>query len=378
MLTENYERHVWIGLALTLIVIGGLTAAWLNEPARMAQAAAALDKASIGRGRQLYVDNCTSCHGTRGEGGAGAVLNSKALLTKASDEVLFATINAGRPSTIMPAWGQENGGPFTDEDIRTIVSFIRAWEPTAPEVQAAVFAPSAARGAAIYASTCFICHGEDGKGGIAPPLNDPARLNSLESDWYRQTIANGRPAKGMPTWGTVLAPNQIEDVVALIDAWRAGERIVPETTVADLLDSALFTLSQGDTADALFYLDRAQAIAFGPALERFDPITGQIEAEQLDEALVALDALRTEWPLGDAARGAEIYADACKGCHGSDGQGGVGRKLQPNEFVQQSSNAEMLSLLLTGRPGTAMRGFAGRLSEFQLADAIAFLRSWQP
>lgn len=378
MQTENYDRHVWIGLALTLIVIAGLTVAWVNEPARMAEAAAALDKASIGRGRDIYVDNCTACHGTRGEGGVGPALNNKTLLANASNEVLFATIRTGRPGTTMPAWGQENGGPFTDEDIREVVSFLRAWEANAPEVKADEFVPNAARGAAIFASACFTCHGDDGKGGIAPALNDPARLNSLGNDWYRQTIANGRPAKGMPTWGTVLAPNQIEDVVALIDAWRAGERIVPETTVADLLDSALFTLSQGDTADALFYLDRAQAIAFGPALERFDPITGQIEAEQLDEALVALDALRTEWPIGDAARGAEIYADACKGCHGSDGQGGVGRKLHPSEFVQQSSNAEMLSLLLTGRPGTAMRSFDGRLSEFQLADAIAFLRAWQP
>ncbi len=378
MRTENYERHVWVGLVLTLVIVASLTVAWMREPGRMAGAAEALNKASIRRGRQLYVENCAACHGTRGEGVAAPALNNKTLLAKASDEVLFAIIHAGQPGTTMPAWGQDNGGPLTDEDIRQIVSFIRAWEPNAPEVVEGRFEPSAARGAALFASACFTCHGEDGRGGPAPALNDAQRLRSLDDDWYRQTIASGRPAKGMPTWGTVLSPSQIEDLVALIGAWRAGERVVPETTVAELLDSALFTLSQGDADDALFYLRRARSIAFGPAIERFDPIMALIEADKLDQALVALNDLRTQWPMGDPERGAEVYADACAGCHGSEGQGGVGQRLKPNQFVQESTNAELLSLLLTGRPGTAMRSFDGRLSEFQLADVIAFLRTWQP
>lgn len=378
MRTENYQRYVGVGLLLTLVIIAELTVAWVREPGRMAGAAEALNQVSIRRGRQLYLENCTACHGTRGEGIAGPALNNKKLLAKASDEVLFAIIRAGRPGTTMPAWGQDNGGPLTDEDIRQVVAFIRAWEPTAPEIVADAFEPSPARGAAIFASTCFTCHGEEGRGGLAPALNDAQRLQSLDDDWYRQTIANGRPARGMPTWGTVLSPSQIEDLVALIGAWREGERVVPETTVAELLDLALFTLSQGDTDDALFYLRRARPIAFGPALEQFDPIVALIETDELNQALVALNNLRQQWPIGDPERGAEVYADACSGCHGSEGQGGVGRRLKPNEFVRESTNAELLSLLLTGRPGTAMRGFDGRLSELQLADVIALLRSWQP
>ncbi|MEW5960217.1 MAG: c-type cytochrome, partial [Chloroflexota bacterium] len=300
-------------------------------------------------------------------------------LKKASDEILFATIKAGRPNTSMPAWGQETGGQLTDESIRDLVAFIRAWEPTAPEVAITeVFEPSAARGATLFAGSCFTCHGENGQGGLAPALNDPARLSNLDDAWYRQTIANGRPAKGMPTWGTVLSPNQIEDLVALIGAWRAGERVTPDTTVAELLDSALFTLSQGDTQDAVFYLNRARPTAFGPALEQFDPIIALIESDELDQALLALNDLRTQWPIGEAVAGEEIYTDTCQGCHGSDGQGGVGRRLKPSEFVQTSTNADLLSLLLTGRSGTAMRSFAGQLNEEQLADVIAFLRTWQP
>lgn len=376
---ENYDRYVIVGLLLTLVLVIGVGAAFAQEDSRLKEATIKLNKANVLHGRQLYVDNCTSCHGTRGEGIVGPALNNKTLLTKASDEVLFATIRIGRPNTTMPAWGQENGGPLTDEDIRYIVSFLRAWEPTAPEVVMNVVAPSAARGAAIFAGSCFTCHGDEGKGTkTAPAINDAARLKKLDNEWYRQTIANGRPAKGMPTWGTVLSPTQIEDVVALISAWRAGERVVPETTVAELLDSALFSLSQGDKEDAVFYMQRGKTIAFGPALTRFDPIITLIKNDNLNQGLTDLGSLRNEWPIGDAKNGAAIYSDSCKGCHGSDGQGGVGRKLKPNEFIQKSSNAEMLQLALAWRAGTAMRSFSGRLTEAQLADVIAFLRTWQP
>jgi len=376
MQNENYDRYIWIGLGLTLLLVAALGWTWFSEPTRAAEAARTINKMNLTRGRQLYVENCASCHGTRGEGDVGPALNNKLLLKNASNEVLFAIIKAGRPNTVMPAWGQENGGQLTDEDIRDIVAFLRAWEPTAPEVKVET-KPDAVRGATLFAGSCAICHGEEGKGGSAPALNNPARLKSLDDDWYRQTIAKGRPAKGMPTWGTVLAPSQIEDVVALIGAWRKGERVVPEATVAEMLDAALFSLSQGDAADALFYLRKAKPLAFGPALARFDPILAQIEKEQLNQALTDLGALRREWPIGDPQNGAKIFKDACSGCHGADGQGGVGRKLKPNEFIQQSTNAEVLNLLFTGRPGTAMRSFKGRLTEAQLADVIAFLRTWQ-
>lgn len=376
MQDENYERYVWIGLGVTLWLVVAMAFAWFTEPERIAEASKAIHKIGLTRGRELYVENCTACHGTRGEGVAGPALNNKALLNRASDPVLFASIKAGRPNTTMPAWGQDLGGPLTDEDMRHIVTFLRAWEPNAPEIRTE-FIPSASRGARLSASSCEICHGEEGKGKTAPALNDLARLKSLNNDWYRQTIATGRPAKGMPTWGTVISPNQIEDLVALISAWRTGEKILPDTTVADLLEAALFSLNQYDAPDALFYLKRAKPIAFGPALAEFDPIIAQIEKGQAAQALKDLTALRNAWPLGDATKGKKVYGDACSGCHGSEGGGGVGRKLKPNEFVQKSNNAEMLALLLNGRLGTSMRSFEGKLTEAQLADAIAFLRTWQ-
>jgi mono/diheme cytochrome c family protein len=135
MQNENYTKLQIIGLVLTVILIAAMTMAFVTESSRLETVTAAAEKASLQRGRQLYVDNCVSCHGSRGEGGVGLALNNSVFLKKASNDVIFATIASGRPSTVMPAWGQLYGGAFTDEEIRDIVSFIRAWEPTAPVVR---------------------------------------------------------------------------------------------------------------------------------------------------------------------------------------------------------------------------------------------------
>jgi mono/diheme cytochrome c family protein len=374
---EKVNRLLVLGTLLALALFVFVPIYWLGETGRRTASAQELDLDSLRSGRELYVENCASCHGTRGEGIVGPALNNKVLLEKASDAVLFANIRAGRPNTVMTAWGQEYGGQLTDEDLWHIVSFIRAWEPNAPQVVADEFVPSAARGAAIFAGACFTCHGEDGQGDSAPAINDAAQLSAHDDDWYRQAIVNGRPVQGMPIWGATLSQNQVEDLIALVGAWRAGEQVSPETTVAELLESALFTLGQGDAENALFYLQRAEPIAFGPALEQLDQTVTLLKAGQADQAMTVLSDLSVQWPIGDAELGATIFTDACKGCHGSDGQGGVGQRLKPNQFVQDSSNSEVLSLLLTGRSGTAMRSFDGKLTEEQLAHVIAFLRTWQ-
>ncbi len=382
---ENYSKQVLTGLIITLVLLASFSYMFFAETMRLEETTAEHDKHSLGHGRALYVENCTSCHGTRGEGIVGPALNDKILLEAASDGVLFASIQTGRPNTTMPAWGQAYGGALTDEDIHAIVDFIRAFEENAPEVHADEFIPSAARGASIFASACFTCHGEDGLGGVenadgtevAPAINDTAALKKNDNAWYQQVIVNGLPATGMPIWGETLSDNQVQDLMALIDAWRAGEDVAPEATVAQMLGSAHFSLDQGDGDNALFYLNRAQPIAFGPLLKDFDSISSDIKAGKNAAALTALTELRDAWPQGDPVVGETLYQETCAGCHGSEGQGGVGKKMQPNEFIQESTNAEVFAFTLVGRDGTAMQGYSGILTEEQLADMIAFLRTWQ-
>ena len=84
-------------------------------------------------GERLFNTTCIACHGENGSGGTGPVLNSQQVLSNKSDEQIRSTIiNGGRrPNSSMPAFGDR----LTAVEIDALVSFVRAWEPTAPWVQ---------------------------------------------------------------------------------------------------------------------------------------------------------------------------------------------------------------------------------------------------
>src|SRR5512136_400840 len=380
---EDYTRFFIAGVVLVAAILVAFQLYNLREPARIHNAEAADQAAAVNAGRALFATNCTTCHGQNGEGVVGPALNSQGLLKTTSDSTLMALIRSGVPGTVMPAWGQTFGGPLTDEQVTQLTAFIRAWEPTAPNLAAKNQAPDPARGAAIFASTCFICHGDNGTGTKrAPAINDPQRLQQFDDAWYRNTIANGRPAKGMPTWGTVLSPAQIDDLVALIGAWRKGQIVTPAIPIKDNLNGALFALESADALDAVFHLNAALPQASGA---QADGIQAALDAIKKNDLIAADDQVRTLLGLPSfaaandpAQAGKYLFTANCAPCHGNDGMGAVGPNLHNSTFIQSKNDADLLAFILAGRSGTAMAGFQGKLSEKQLGQIIGILRTWQP
>ena len=95
----------------------------------------------------------------------------------------------------------------------------------------------------------------------------------------------------------------------------------------------------------------------------------------------------TAFSKGDVSRpGAEIYLTHCSACHLTNGLGY--RKKFPalalNSAVNSADPAGLISIVLNGGtqaesalsgPGYAMPGFAGQLSDRQIADVVSFIRS---
>jgi cbb3-type cytochrome c oxidase subunit III len=83
----------------------------------------------IAAGGQLYDVACSNCHGSDGQGTRMApALNVQSFLTETNDQALKAIIAQGVTETRMPAWG----GRLSDDELKALVSYIRAWEPDAP------------------------------------------------------------------------------------------------------------------------------------------------------------------------------------------------------------------------------------------------------
>jgi mono/diheme cytochrome c family protein len=371
---ENFAPFYAAGLILGLAILGTFQSYIRREPARIQANLVADQEMAVKAGAGLFAENCDACHGEQGEGLVGPPLNSRELLRSTPDELLFSLTRTGVPGTNMPAWGQAFGGPFTDEQVDQLIAYLRAWEPNAPQIVVEQRMPDPVRGATLFETTCFVCHGQHGSGTeIAPAINDQERLSQFEDDWYRDVISNGRPAKGMPTWGTVLSPEQIGDLVALMRAWRDGLSVTPDISMVRRVSSALYAVRQFDPLDATFHLGAALAQAEGPGAVELQQAVDLIRENRLFEAEALLVGL---FPPEEMGR--ELFTTHCAACHGEGGTGRTGPNLNDNSFVQSRNDEDLGSFILEGRRGTAMDGFGGILASEEVANLIALLRSWQP
>lgn len=71
---------------------------------------------------------------------------------------------------------------------------------------------------------CTRCHGEDAVGSsFAPALKKSVGPSgTIDHVTFFQTVTNGRPGKGMPTWGNLLSPEQKEDIWNYLRARAVG------------------------------------------------------------------------------------------------------------------------------------------------------------
>ncbi|MBK5108508.1 MAG: c-type cytochrome [Anaerolineales bacterium] len=91
----------------------------------------------------------------------------------------------------------------------------------------------------------------------------------------------------------------------------------------------------------------------------------------------------------DVAQGGEIFASTCTACHGPDAKGlpNLGKDLTTSEYVGDSDDATLLTLLKEGRPsghelnttGVDMppKGGNPSLSDEDLTTIVAYIRSIQ-
>jgi mono/diheme cytochrome c family protein len=107
----------------------------LIEPGRRADAAEARVTELAAQGEELFALTCSGCHGEEGRGGGIApTLNSKEFLQSAADRQIESLIATGVPGTQMSPYSLDFGGPFTQEQIVALTTYLRSHEKDAPSV----------------------------------------------------------------------------------------------------------------------------------------------------------------------------------------------------------------------------------------------------
>lgn len=78
-------------------------------------------------------------------------------------------------------------------------------------------------GAKVFTEKCAACHGVQGQGQIGPNLTDDFWIhgNGSAAD-IAKVVNDGVTEKGMPPWGMVLKPDELNDVVVFVKSIRGS------------------------------------------------------------------------------------------------------------------------------------------------------------
>ncbi len=184
-------------------------------------------QAAIEGGRAAFRVHCVQCHGTGAAGSPGYPnLNDDDWLWGGDLEAIHYTLvngirNPDHDATrmsMMPAFGRD--GILTAGQIDDVVSHVR--------VLSRAQGPngSSARGEALFAVDCAICHGPVGEGNRvlgAPRLNDAIALYGGDRAALTATVTNSRQGV-MPRWGHRLDDMTIKMLAAYVHSLGGGEQ----------------------------------------------------------------------------------------------------------------------------------------------------------
>lgn len=99
-----------------------------------------------------------------------------------------------------------------------------------PEQLAALATDQAAlaTGKQVYATNCASCHRADGGGMIGPNLTDDYWIHGSSLPEIHTTIVEGVLAKGMPNWGKLLKPDQVNAVTVYVASLKGSNPANPK------------------------------------------------------------------------------------------------------------------------------------------------------
>jgi mono/diheme cytochrome c family protein len=210
------------------------------------------------------------------------------------------------------------------------------WMPGKPNPATIWKPPSAMTDfASLYDLHCLACHSRGETLGAANPMNNALYLAILPRDVLRKTIEEGIPGTTMPGFGE----------------GHGGE--LTEEQVNSLIEG-IYRLAP-------------------PAANAASPPTEQAEQSAATQPPYA-------GPLGDAKRGAQVFATFCASCHGEQGKGGKNGPVTDPNYLSLVTDQYLRTITIVGRQDLGTPDYrnyvSGRpMTPEEINDVVAWLAS---
>jgi mono/diheme cytochrome c family protein len=207
-----------LGVLLVTVLAAFTMLYWITDGARREAVAAEQEEELARFGEIIFSEDatepaaagCAGCHGADGTGGdpdarvIGPNLHSRSLADKLRINPNYVRLAvsyggivvSGNPSSQMPAWSSEVGGPLNEQQIEAVVALVESWAAEAAELPPEEVPDTPEAGAEVYATAgCVTCHGPELEGTPAGP--------------NIQTIGSGVISEGLP-----VTPSGLDQMIA--------------------------------------------------------------------------------------------------------------------------------------------------------------------
>ncbi len=248
-------------IAILVLLLLGLTMtgtayAVMKPDAPSAVPTATADADDVKAGKELFLANCASCHGTNGEGNPPA---GPSLVGVGAAAVNFQ-VGTGRmplaaPGVQAPAKGRNH---FSEEQTAQLVAFVASLGP-GPALPDPEFldleGANIAEGGAIFRTNCAMCHNSSGSGGALTRGKFAPSLMGVEATHIYEAMLTG--PQSMPVFNDYnITPQEKENVIAFLKDVEEGGNSFGGHSLGSL----------GPAGDALFIWTIGAALMIGLAV----------------------------------------------------------------------------------------------------------------
>lgn len=385
MIFPKIETRILVGVLAFVLIMVLLGWAAINEGGRMAAFTETYHARSIEQGAALFAQNCTTCHGPNGLGGAKApALNNPQLFGYDFFPEITRQINT--LNTERADLERESSSTQTTQDRLNQI------DARLKEIDAQIQELDAPRRQQLANAI------QKGYDPQHPNRIQNVNWNGTLDSFILTTLIHGRPVSnnywplgeggaGMVAWsqtaGGPLRMDQLEDLTAYILNWNR------DWTLEDLFAVQQFAIEPVDPAPL-----RAQ-------IQQLEASGGQIQSAVGSNVRQIMDELGTV--TADAARGEQLYHGQtpsfngttlpCFTCHVQEGAGtgpqtnGTMTRVQnerlkdpalagytPEQYLVESIVAPS-NYIVPGFQDLMIKNFGDNLSTQDLADLVAYLET---
>jgi ubiquinol-cytochrome c reductase cytochrome c subunit len=203
---------VTIGTAYAVITGGSASAAPQANP----------NSAQIADGRNLFLEECATCHGLYAEGTSG-INRAPSLIGVGAAAVNFQVTTGRMPAAVLGAENERKPPRLNATETAAIAAYIQSLGggPTVPSAaQVGTAGANVGLGQQLFVANCAACHNFVGAGGAltngkdAPPLTD-----STPTQIYEAMLTG---PEAMPVFNDLtVTPQEKRDIIAYVTQVRA-------------------------------------------------------------------------------------------------------------------------------------------------------------